>query len=57
MKQDDVKNESADGPGKEEDVLIVSPATSKISKYIPLPPLKKPVDSVKYILEDRESGR
>jgi len=57
MKQAYMKNEPGDQPGKEEDVLIVRPAIRKISKYTPLPPLKKPVDSLKYLLEDRNSGR
>ena len=57
MKQTNMENKPGDEPGKERDVLIVIPATRKISKYTPLPPLEKPVDSVKYLLEDRESGR
>lgn len=37
--------------------LVIRPATKKASEIKLSPPLKKRIDSLKYLLEDRESGR
>jgi len=58
MKQPDMKNGMGEKSGKKGDVLDISPATAKISKYTPIPPPhKKPVNSLKYLMQDRNSGR